>query len=256
MNDRVNEGALGDFGSSLINSLFGDNTVSSWKGMISGKGAKHQLIQDLFLKDFMQDAITSLDNGVRGGFINTKKKSQVVDSEEYAIESVVSSLVLNSVPLSEAHVSKLYSLVEKDKLSRMGYVVEKKNDGFRLIENKHTKFRNLIESLIEDATGKLTISEFLNEWFTKYMQGVNWKSKSDYVHALILEIEKSYPNIKQPLLKLAQTAFAISKSSPNAPIGMKDEIQKINKDAEESKPKPTSNIVTESRQTSLVAGHK
>lgn len=255
MNDRVNEGALGDFGSSLINSLFGDNTIS-WKRLVNDKVGNHKAIQNLFLADFIQDAITSLDNGVRGGFINTKKKSQVVDGEEYTIESIVSSLVLNSVPLSEAHVSKLYSLVEKDKLSHMGYVVEKKNDGFRLVENKHTKFKNLIETLIEDSAGRLSISEFLNEWFTKYMQGVNWKSKSDYVHALILEIEKSYPNINQPLLKLAQTAFAIAKSSPNAPIGMKDALQKINKDAEDSKPKPTNDAVAESRQTSRVAGHK
>lgn len=61
--NQIDEG----IGSALI----GDRAAAAIRGFFSGKGTKHTMYQQAFLKDFMQDAITSLDNGVRGGFINT-----------------------------------------------------------------------------------------------------------------------------------------------------------------------------------------
>lgn len=59
--------------SNLAGKMFGDVPMAALKGMLSGKGGKHQLAQDIFLRDFYQDAITSLDNGVKSGYVDPKK---------------------------------------------------------------------------------------------------------------------------------------------------------------------------------------
>ncbi len=53
---------IGDFGSAAVKSAF------------SGKGLKQQMIQDMFLKDFYDDAYTSLDNAIKGRVVNPKAK--------------------------------------------------------------------------------------------------------------------------------------------------------------------------------------
>lgn len=61
-NQQLDELALssfvGDFGAAAIKSLF------------TGKGIKHQMIQDMFLKDFYEDGITSLENAIKGGLVD------------------------------------------------------------------------------------------------------------------------------------------------------------------------------------------
>jgi hypothetical protein len=58
----VNEG----IGSALI----GDRAASAIRGFVSGEGTKQTMYQKAFLKDFYQDAIVSLKNGIEGGFID------------------------------------------------------------------------------------------------------------------------------------------------------------------------------------------
>ena len=58
---------------SLAGAMFGEVPMAALKGLVSGKGGKHQLAQDIFLRDFYQDAITSLDNGVKSGYVDPKK---------------------------------------------------------------------------------------------------------------------------------------------------------------------------------------
>jgi hypothetical protein len=57
--------------------LIGDRAAAAVRGFFSGKGTKHTMYQQAFLKDFYQDAITSLDNGIRGGFVNKDLASEV-----------------------------------------------------------------------------------------------------------------------------------------------------------------------------------
>lgn len=54
---------VGDFGAAAIKSLF------------TGKGIKHQMIQDMFLKDFYEDGITSLENAIKGGLVDPNIKN-------------------------------------------------------------------------------------------------------------------------------------------------------------------------------------
>lgn len=60
---------------SLAGAMFGEVPMAALKGLFSGKGGKHQLAQDIFLRDFYQDALTSLDNGVKSGYVDPKLRS-------------------------------------------------------------------------------------------------------------------------------------------------------------------------------------
>lgn len=70
--DQLDEG----LGSALI----GAPAAAAIKGLFTGKGAKHTLAQDIFLKDFYQDAVTSLDNGISGGLVNPKLSNAISPS--------------------------------------------------------------------------------------------------------------------------------------------------------------------------------
>jgi hypothetical protein len=61
--------------------LIGDRAASAIRGFFSGKGTKQTMAQKAFLKDFYQDAITSLDNGINGGFINQNLTSNLAQGD-------------------------------------------------------------------------------------------------------------------------------------------------------------------------------
>lgn len=71
--NQIDEG----IGSALI----GDRAAAAVRGFFSGKGTKETQYQQAFLKDFYQDAITSIDNGIRGGFINPSLPSAAGDAD-------------------------------------------------------------------------------------------------------------------------------------------------------------------------------
>lgn len=71
----VNEG-VGDMLGGLSRALVGDQATSAIKGMFTGRGTKSQLTQDIFFKDFINDAITSLQNGIKSGVIDTRLTSE------------------------------------------------------------------------------------------------------------------------------------------------------------------------------------
>jgi hypothetical protein len=62
--------------------LIGDRAAAAVRGFFSGKGTKHTMYQQAFLKDFYQDAITSLDNGIQGGFIDKNATSNLGGGED------------------------------------------------------------------------------------------------------------------------------------------------------------------------------
>lgn len=53
-----------------LSSFIGDVGSALVKGGFTGKGFKQQMIQDMFLKDFYDDAITSLDNAIKGKVVD------------------------------------------------------------------------------------------------------------------------------------------------------------------------------------------
>ena len=75
----VNEG-VGDMLGGLSRALVGDQATSAIKGMFTGRGTKSQLTQDIFFKDFINDAITSLQNGIKSGVIDASLISEPTPS--------------------------------------------------------------------------------------------------------------------------------------------------------------------------------
>jgi hypothetical protein len=57
-----------------LSSFIGDVGSAAVKSGFTGKGFKQQMIQDMFLKDFYDDAFTSLDNAVKGQLVNPKAR--------------------------------------------------------------------------------------------------------------------------------------------------------------------------------------
>jgi hypothetical protein len=57
-----------------LSSFIGDVGSAAVKSGFTGKGFKQQMIQDMFLKDFYDDAYTSLDNAVKGRLVDPKAR--------------------------------------------------------------------------------------------------------------------------------------------------------------------------------------
>jgi hypothetical protein len=65
-----------------LSSFIGDVGSAAVKSMFSGKGFKQQMLQDIFLKDFYDDAYTSLDNALKGGLVSTDIKGSLTGSKQ------------------------------------------------------------------------------------------------------------------------------------------------------------------------------
>lgn len=57
-------------------------TLAAIKGMFTGQGTHQTLVQDIFLQDFYQDALTSLKNGVKGGLVDPEIKTAAAPEPE------------------------------------------------------------------------------------------------------------------------------------------------------------------------------
>lgn len=64
---------LGDYGSAAAKKMF---------GMSGGKTMKQQMAQDIFLKDFVGDAISAIQSGIKGGLIDPNLSSDDTDEKE------------------------------------------------------------------------------------------------------------------------------------------------------------------------------
>ena len=85
---QTNEG-LGDALGGAARALVGDTAVSAIKGAFTGKGSKEQLTQDLFFKDFYNDALTSLQNAVKSGIVDVN--AQTSANQQSAASTPVST---------------------------------------------------------------------------------------------------------------------------------------------------------------------
>lgn len=68
--ETVNEG--------FWDTLIGDKAVASIKSPFTGATSQQQLAQDIFVKDFMGDAISAIRTGVKSGLIDPKAKTNPV----------------------------------------------------------------------------------------------------------------------------------------------------------------------------------
>jgi hypothetical protein len=71
---KINEfGSPKNLEEGVLSSMLGATPVAAMSGLLSGKGTKQTLTQNAFIKDFVDDAITSISNGLSSKFIDPKK---------------------------------------------------------------------------------------------------------------------------------------------------------------------------------------
>jgi hypothetical protein len=209
------------------------------RGMFSGQGTFQTQVQDIFIRDFMQDALVSLNNGIKGGLVSTVASPDAAPAKpvEPATTAASAPAVQKMTP-RDLNIAKAQNKVapgtatgtapaarmtprERLMLQRQAKAVK---------ESQYEKLDSLFESIIAemDGSGQMSISQYLTTWFSKYMQGVNWTAGKTAVEAKIAQIEKEYPNnLKKNLKELGSTALALSKADQqHTPAGAPPQYKK------------------------------
>lgn len=212
-----------------LNSWIGDLAASGIKGYFSGKGTKQQMIEDLFVKDFADDAFTSLMTAIKTGVVDPNLDSAVQKKKASRKRNSTASK-LKKAAAPPAQPAAPVAPTSPTASPPAGQIVP---------ESSYSELDALFESIIAEATspGKQSITDFMNDWFNLYMSGIDWTAnpqKAHRVKEVISSIESTYRDskgskgkVKKVIELLGTLAFTISKSSPRIPAGMKDEIQKL-----------------------------
>ncbi len=200
--NKIEEGILGNIGTAIKDRF--------------QQGGYQTKVQDIFIKDFVQDAITSLNNGIKGGLIDPNVKSnQTATPAEPAAKP-------GEQPYKWAPAGM--NVTPDTKLSSLGATGD-------LAESKYRRLNQIFESIInvDEAAQLRTISDFMMDWFTQYMQGVNWNSNKPIVQQKLEKLQDEYPkNIKQNLTDLARIGLALSKAA--TPAGAPQEFTQAKKE--------------------------
>lgn len=198
------------------------------------QGGYQTNVQNIFIKDFVQDAITSLNNGIKGGLIDPNTKSTGTSSNVNfgnttptnvgpatgaAGSNVTSSNTTN--PLRAPTVSGAPRTSVSTRVSPGGTsgTVTTGGAGMSIRESSYNKMNRVFESIINinEQTELRTISEFMMDWFSQYMQGVNWDSSKAIVQQKLKKLQDDYPkNVNQNLTDLARMGLALSKAGSPA----------------------------------------
>ena len=186
--NQVDEG-IGNALSAAARAGFGDRAISGIKGSFTGAGSEKQLAYDLFVKDFIKDAIVSLQNAVNSGIVvpGAADASPDVDPKDDPEKKIEE------------------------------YKYNKLNQIFESIVNEIGKQSQPVE-------GAESISDYMLSWFGQWMHGVDWKTRETPVKALIKAIEANYPkgNWKGAIQQLAKAAYSISSAGTSVPKGVEN----------------------------------
>ena len=94
----------------------------------------------------------------------------------------------------------------------IGLVVLNEDKRYFIAEESYCVFNVLYESLLFESP---SITEYLQNWFKKYMQGVDYSGSEKKILQLIKQVENTYheDNGKRALIALADVAWDLSKDS-------------------------------------------
>lgn len=260
---------------SLAGAMFGEVPMAALKGLFTGKGGKHQLAQDIFLKDFYQDALTSLDNGIKSGYVDPNKE-YVPQSTTTAQENPPSSDAAEPTdapapapapkPAGPTGAEQTAAAAQQHRqdvgaaANRMaaGKAAQAKPAFQRtatdklamkaagLSESKFARLNYIFESIVSEMEGEETISiaDHMLEWFGLYMNGVNWESKKAAIIPQIKKIQDTYKTDKgkAAIQNLARFAYSISGKGGQIPKGAENAVQNVTGTPAPSPPGKTSNV--------------
>jgi hypothetical protein len=219
------------------------------------QGGYQNKVQDIFIKDFVQDALTSLNNGVKGGLINPAAKSTgssaqpaaqpvtgTANTAQPAGQQYMGKIAPNAGPATKpaAPASPLATPTlnqPKTTVSANTTTASKPGSittggvGMKIKESPYDKMNRVFESIIniDEAPEARTIADFMTDWFTQYMQGVNWQSSQAIVKQKLNKLQDEYPkNVDANLKDLARIGLALSKAG--SPAGAPQEFTQAKKD--------------------------
>lgn len=208
------------------------------------QGGYQTQVQNIFIKDFVQDALTSLNNGVKGGLIDPNAKSTGTSTTNFgnatasnvgpATGDTKTSLTPSNAanPLTAPTVSGAPKTSVSTRVTPGGTPggITAGGPGMTMKESSYDKLNQIFESIvnIDEQVDLKTISEFMMDWFTQYMEGVNWQSSEAIVKQKLNKLQDEYPkNVDQNLNDLARIGLALSKTG--SPRGAPPEFTQARK---------------------------
>ena len=285
---QVDEGFMG--------ALIGDQNVAGIKSMFKkGVTKQDQLAQDIFMKDFMSDAVSALRMAIQGGFVDpgvssrpqaapdTRTAAQKVAGDTKATQpggtprpvggaapaatpgtkpAAPTSIRTSSTqmgakpqqPLRPTSTNVKFNMpnakpgaaaapaptapaaaapaaprvnsaaqrmqAQRQAQKNQAKLKPKPSNPVKESDSTYARLSSLFESIMEE-TGGQSISEYMTNWFNKYMGGVDWQQNERYLKPLIQSVEDTYGNDKgyKALQKLANAAFAVAKVAGVTPQG-------------------------------------
>jgi hypothetical protein len=234
--------------------LIGDRAAAAVRGFFSGKGTKHTMYQQAFLKDFYQDAITSLDNGIRGGFVDMSLSSAADGTETDSSTTPLSPPRPSSAAVPTTSPTQVppaqqtgqtmspqqtatakmqtragiqptgqkMTAAQRTQAQLQARKMKAAQKPVPVKESAYDKMNRIFESIMEaEGNQGISIGKFMTDWFAAYMAGTKWESYKAQVEPMIQAIEDTYASDKgkKAIKQLANTAFSISKLSPTKPKG-------------------------------------
>lgn len=193
------------------------------------QGGYQTQVQNIFIKDFVQDALTSLNNGVKGGLIDPNAKSTGTSNTNFGnatasnVGPATGDAKTSLTPTNAANPLKAPTISGAPRTSVSTRVaptgtpggITAGGPGMTMKESSYDKLNQIFESIvnIDEQVDLRTISEFMLDWFTQYMEGVNWQSSKAIVQQKLDKLQDEYPkNVNQNLTDLARIGLALSKT--------------------------------------------
>lgn len=227
------------------------------RGMLSGQGKQQTKVQDIFIKDFIQDAMASINNGFAGDLIQRPEQAAAPAASPPATapttgqsSAAVPTTSPTQVPPAQqtgqtmspqqTATAKMQTRAGIQPTGQKMSAAQRTNAQLQarkmkaaqkpkpVAESSYDKMNYIFESIvnIDEQAELMPLSDYLMNWFTQYMQGVAWEGSKPLVQTKIDALAKEYPNnLKQNLQKLAQTALALSKAA--SPAGAPKEFTQI-----------------------------
>jgi hypothetical protein len=241
---KIEEGALLDI-------LIGPDAAKRF----SKDDTRHIEALKYFLKDFVGDALTSLENGIEGGFVDPNRESSTASPEvspEPSPTAAAPTASPTQVPPAQqtgqrmspqqTATAKMQTRAGIQPTGQKMTAAQRTNAQLQAKKMrasqkpkpvKESYFNNLnqifesILSTIHEETEEQnteTIAEYMTRWFNTYMDGVDWKAKQSIILPIIAQIEKTYASDKgrAAIQKLGRVAWDMLGKSPSIPAGAKD----------------------------------
>jgi len=211
--------------------LIGKDAAQYW----AKDDSKHAEALKIFLKDFVGDALTSLENGIEGGFVDpSKTSSQPTTDKETNKDPTAPSDTEKTVDAARQHRQDVTTATNnmaaaKAAQAKPGHLrtaddkIAMRAAGLSESEyhNLNNVFESIMTALFEDEASPESISEYMLRWFGQWMGGTDWESKKSFVLPAIKEIEKTY-NVdrgRAAIQKLGRVAWDLAGKATSVPAG-------------------------------------